>query len=329
MKTDPWGELPVPSVVGELSARRADEHARAGFFWARDAARNFLLLLQFDGDFPRTVRIPKLKGLKIEATAEGQLVFQLEDADQRDIFAELCRDIVAAAGSAENDDAAIRTAVARTWRWYHLLKGGASPLLSEEAQKGLLGELQTIELVAQRLDPGMAVEFWTGPEGLPKDFQFPGGCSIESKALHGTEQPLIRISSEWQLDTPEGEDLFLVVSDIARAVESDPDALTLKHVVDRVRQMLFDHSPSVVALFDAKLFMVGYRPEDDYSEYWWVPRGQTVFAVTAGFPRIEGGSLNPGVAKVTYAIEMAACRPFAIAIDDLLSRLEVSDVDRD
>jgi hypothetical protein len=254
MKTDPWAKLPIPAGPGEVSARRADDEARAGFFWARDYFGAYLFLLQFEGDFPRDVRLPRLKGLKIETTEYSQVLFQLEDPEQRDIFAELCRDIVNAAGSAISDDVAIRTAVARTWRWYHLLKGEASSVLSDDAQKGLMGELKTIELLSGRIDPAEVVEFWTGPLGEAKDFQFPGGAGVESKALHGRDQPLIRISSEWQLDNAEGGDLFLVVSDIARAAASDSDALTLHDVVDRVRAMLFSRAPSVVDAFDSSDF---------------------------------------------------------------------------
>lgn len=329
MKTDPWADLPIPSGSRQVSARRIDELARSGFYWARDPEGNYLLVLTFQGDFPHDVRLPQLKGLRIGVTDQGALLFRLEDPEQRDIFAELCRDIINAAGPAESDDVAIRTAVARTWRWYHLLKGESRSVLSEEAQKGLMGELLVIELLVRRIDPGTAVEAWTGPLGEPKDFEFAGGVSVESKALHGTEQPLIRVSSEWQLDTPDGGELFLVVSDIARGVEADTEANTLHDIVSRVRRMLVDRAPSAIDLFDSKLFMIGYRPEDDYSEYWWVSRGMTAFAVTEGFPCIAGGQLRDGVVKVLYAIEMAACRPFAIEIEHLLDRLEVDDGSRD
>ena len=106
---------------------------------------------------------------------------------------------------------------------------------------------------------------------------------------------------------------------------SKRDALTLTHVVDRIRSALQESAPSAVEAYDSKLFASGYRPEDDYSDYWWDLGDLLPFEVTGDFPRIEASALPDGVEKVTYNVTLSDCVAFQMDLQGLLHELESTD----
>ena len=169
------------------------------------------------------------------------------------------------------------------------------------------------------------VECWRGPLGEPKDFMLPGHVAVESKAIRGVDAPFVQISSEWQLDRSGIERLFLVVAQVTRSAESEPESLTLTDVVNRVRKKIFDHSPAELGAYDSRLLAAGYLPKDDYSDYWWAFDELLPFEVTPDFPRVEGTDLPEGVERVTYNVTLAGCTAFRLDLPDLLDRLESPD----
>ncbi len=326
MTSDPWAEIPRPRSAGELSARRVDENVAADFFWARDSAGRFMLLLQHAAEFPSDLRFPKLRGVEIARAviSDGRrhLRFILTDSDQKDIFSELCRDIVAAAGATESADDSIRAALTRMWRWHHLLRSRGGGLLTEEQQKGLIGEILFIEFVSQRMGISQVMESWEGPLGGAKDFLFPRGTAVESKSSRGTDERFLHISSEWQLDMANIAALFLSVADVSRSTKSDSSAHTLTAIVDRLRNAVVGSAPQSLLALESRLYAAGYRPEDDYEEYWWAIAGLEFFEVGPGFPRVEGSRLPEGLERVTYRIQLKSCSGFSIEPDRVLNRFE-------
>lgn len=320
--TDPWTDLSAPPSTSALSARRVDARIRAPFFWAMDAEARCILLLQHECAFPKGLRVPKLTGITMSRTdvgeGRGQLLFRLEDDELRDIFGELCQDLVSVAGAAETDEVALTISVSRTWRWHHLLRGGGGKLLGPEQQKGLLGELLTIEALSAAVSYQVVLESWTGPLGEPKDFLLPDSIAIECKAVRGVEQPFVQISSEWQLDSSEVHRLFLVLAALERGADADPNCFTLDDVAARVRTSVAESAPEAVPMLDSRLFAAGYRPEDDYSEYRWAGGLTSAFEVAGGFPRVEGATLPTGVERVSYRLSVGACATHEVDLDDVV-----------
>lgn len=107
--------------------------------------------------------------------------------------------------------------------WQRLLKPAAS--LSEEALRGLFGELTVLKLLAER-NPVYAVDAWTGPEGHVHDFETPNG-DIEVKATK-REGRAVEISSLSQLDSLADSPLSLV----RLRVENTPAGQTIGEMVD-------------------------------------------------------------------------------------------------
>jgi hypothetical protein len=155
--------------------------------------------------------LPTLKNLevKFQTLPGGPILYiRLKDASQYELFETLCRDVVAAGEMASTEVEALGRAISRTFRWHFLLRGGKADVLPEEAQKGLIGELQILMLLINGLGPKTALSAWTGPSGAPKDFELRWDC-IEVKSRSGASQPYIKIANEHQLSDVDNRRLWL------------------------------------------------------------------------------------------------------------------------
>jgi hypothetical protein len=333
MSDDPWKGIKPPSSVGVLNSRRVDAEGRWDFFWARGMDRRCLLVLRHSVDAKPAGRLPRVKGIEV-ALAPGvsdddawALTFRLEDAAHRDIFHHLCRDIVSSADNASSEPEAVSRALARTWRWHHLLRGGKDGRLSEEEQRGLMGELLVLEeRLLPNLSPLDAVAAWRGPLGAPKDFEV-DRVSLEVKARRGAARPFISISSEHQLDASGSDQLFLQVVEVDRALVDSSDGESLTHVATRIRDHIASRDPGAVSGFEAVVNASGFKWEADYSDALWVRGGSSTYQVDSDFPGISAGQLATGITNVRYALSLQECEPFLVGEDSLPQSLRLFDAD--
>lgn len=314
---DPWGGIAAPPAqAARINARRVTQTSPWGLYWAVDADRNALLILQHSGTIRRSRRLPKLRGLRVEVQpAEGgsdeRIVIRLTDSDQRDIFLRFCRDIVDATKLAQTEEQAVERFLARTWRWHRLLQGGRDSRLGDDAQRGLIGELLVLEghllPVLGALD---SVRCWTGPLDAPHDFEI-SDIHIEAKA-QGSATPRVVVSSEHQLELGSAERLFLHVVEVTTAAEGGPRAFTVVDIVNRIRVELAGLDMAAVDLFEQRLDAVGFDWTDDYSEKLWLVGQESLFEVREGFPRLTPAMVPGGVANVRYTISLPDCEAFRV-----------------
>lgn len=317
MTDDPWEGIAVSGREGPFPARRVSAGGRWNFFWARDHDGNNLLLLLHAPQSVTAEPLPKLKGVSVElASAGGEraLVVRLEDAAHKDIFRTLVLDLIAAAEKATDEAAAVAIAVRRTWRWHHLLRGGASGKLGEDEQKGLLGELIVIEhRLRPHVSPARAMDSWVGPLGAAKDFRL-GRLALEAKASRGSAIPFVRISSEQQLSSADCDALYLHVVELTRdhSGGSTSNSVSIASVVEALRRWIGAVDPDVLPLLDAKLASAGVDDPESYEEDRWVLGRTRLFRVTDDFPRVTPENTAQGVRGVKYSVDLSACEPFAV-----------------
>lgn len=300
----PWDRL----SIGD--ARRVNGSGRFDFFWI--VLEDFVpaLALKLATVELPDHRIPKLRSLDMRyRLVDGvqALVLSLTDRSLSETFITLCLDVVGAGEAGGDADQALMFALNRTRRWHYLLRGGASEELSTEEQCGLVAELAFLRSVADAKGPQFAIEGWKGPEGAPKDFEFPGAC-VEVKARRAAAKPYVAISSEDQLADVAGARLFLNVTNVASAVGGD--GLTLHEHVEMVSTLL-KPSPFALARFEELLMSVGYDAMHRYEDRRWTIGAGQVFEVLDGFPRLQT-PLPVGVTNVRYLIALSACMPFEL-----------------
>lgn len=323
---DPWEEIQTPSAVNSVNALRVNAGIPWGFFWARDIDGKCILFLQHNIDSSPQDHLPKLKGMEVcisEGSKEDEriLVFRLLDFSFRDIFHKLCVDIIDRSSVVSSEREAVSVAVARTWRWHHLLRGGGNGLLSPEEQKGLLGELFVLEKYILPIIPTFdALVAWQGPLGSPKDFEI-GRVSIEAKARRGGARPFISISSEHQLDDSGVDALYLYVVELDRATSGSPCGFRISDVIDRIRDQISEADHAALEKFESLILATGFRWEDDYSDFLWVEGSGFLYKVAEGFPRISASNILQGVRDVKYNISLPECRQYAVENQELETEL--------
>jgi hypothetical protein len=250
------------------------------------------------------------------------LAFRLLDAEHSDIFQQLCRDIVESSRPANSEREAVEIALARTWRWHHLLRGGNDGRLSPEEQKGLLGELLVLERhLLTNLPARDAVAAWRGPLDAPRDFEI-GRIGVESKARRGDASAYVHISSEHQLDDSGLDALFLHVAEFARASSDDANAFDVIAVAARVRSAVERLDAGALDLFEGSLLATGFVWDDDYADSRWTGGDSRLYRVAPEFPRISPLGLAAGITAVRYSLSLAACDPFVVAHDALHAMLK-------
>lgn len=326
MSEDPWKGINVPNTANAISARRVNSDIQWGFFWARGLDGQCLFAIQHCAASTPRARFPVLRDIEITDAdwVDGNsrvLIFKLIDSSQRDLFRQLCLDIVSCAAGANTEREAVLLAVARTWRWHHLLKGGSDSLLSLEEQKGLIGELLVLERhILQQLPPADAIAAWRGPLGSPKDFEI-GRVCIEVKARRGAGTPQVAISSESQLDGSGIEALFLYVVDLDRAPSGTIGRFTLSDLVTRIQNTISGSDEAAREVFEGLVVAAGFRWSDDYSDLGWIEGAHHIYHVRDGCPRITASQIPQGVSEVRYSISLVSCEPYAV--DDAKLEAEI------
>lgn len=312
----PWSGL----EPGKIDTRRVDASARWNWFWAVMPRADVTLVLQLT-DLPKPPPdLPKLRNLEIrfQTLPGGPILYiRLKDSAQIELFETLCRDVMAAGELAETEAEALERAIGRTFRWHYLLRGGKPEVLSEEAQKGLIGEIEVLKLLIATLGAKPALTAWTGPSGAPKDFELRVDC-IEVKARRGASQPFVKITSEHQLADVPDRRLWLGVLAVDKV--QSPHGQTLTEHVDEVTDLLERTEPSAIMDWDLHLADAGYDVLHDYSAWRWIISPPEFHAVAEGFPRIAA-PVPLGVAGVTYALALSACAPFRTDWGSMRSKL--------
>lgn len=333
MSNNPWHHIEPPSSIHTANARRIDAGLPWDFFWARAADGRVMLTLQHAASSSPGSRLPRIQDIDVTLSASDEhgtrtLGLKLQESSLRDLFHTLCLDIVSATEHAVSEADAVNTALQRTWRWHHLLRGGRSDLLSAEEQRGLIGELLVLERYLLPLLPAsVAVEAWRGPLDSPKDFEV-SLLAIEAKARRGSSRPSVAISSEHQLDSTGLNSLYLHVVELSPAPETTSESFSVSAVANRIRERIMADDPGSVGIFDGLLTAAGLVSEHDYSSSCFVEGRSQVYIVGGGFPRITATDILPGLERVSYSIMLDTCELFEIAHDDLrnaLARLGESD----
>lgn len=309
MKTEsPWHNLATPQV-GALSAKRADSHHPFDFYYAVNAESQLMLVLKLGSAVFHDQDLPHLKGLRalwIDKTHELHLV--LAKAQDVDIFALLCKDLITFTSGAQSDADCIELLCTRLLKWQRLFTRGGPRFLDAHEIRGLFAELSFFQQeLLPRFGPA-AVQEWKGPSGFPQDFAVDNKVFEIKSHLVGSPQS-VRISSPSQLWV-DSTNLYLCVYHLA---EGSAGGRCLGALVDELTTAL-GVSAFAADEFEEKLASLGYLDLPEYRSQMFTLVKLDTFTVANDFPRIIPSKLMPGIQEVTYSIQLAALSPFETTI---------------
>lgn len=324
------GEEPA-SPTGMQRIRLDTESAIDVFaciFWP--SRRPGILIEGAGAQRPVDGRIPSCRGVRTvhEVVEAGEartiLRIMLDDDRLLAIFAVLSADLIGTAITQQTVSEALRRCIDRLCMWQILFERVPAEGLSEESQRGLLGELLTLEtLLMARLDPLAAVTAWVGPDPAHQDF-IHAGTAIEVKTSLAKRHARIFIANEKQLDERPHEALVLAhlrMDESASLGQSVPMAVT------RLREALAS-DPAAAREFDNRLMLGGYLDlhEPLYVSNRWRVSSSLYYRVEGEFPRLTEANLPSGVGDIRYSIVADDLGGYEITVAQALELLVADHV---
>ena len=148
----------------------------------------------------------KLKDIKIETLPDDRdktkkfLLILLLNKQHKDIFSTLCEDLIFGVSQVITEQTLVEKLLERLAKWQSLFEKVGKQGLSDEAQRGLYGEIYFLRFFLNNTsDKNYCLKSWLGPEKSIQDFQY-SNWAVEVKTTHGNNHQKIHITSERQLD---------------------------------------------------------------------------------------------------------------------------------
>lgn len=258
--------------------------------------------------------LPVFKGLDIvkrdaisDKPDRASLFVILKGSRFADLFSILIEDIATELLAIRDEQQALSLTVTRLVEWQQFAQQGDKDGLSEEAQRGLYGELY---LLLHHLLPNMGprgVMSWKGFSANQQDFYI-GKTALEVKTAIAKQHQKLSISSERQLDGAFFDKLYLYHLSMDEVQQSSH---TLPAIVQDIQHLL-KSDPQASQYFDDGLYEAGYLDEHAkmYKLAGYEIREENLFTVEGEFPRIVEKDLRLGVGDVKYSINVAECKHF-------------------
>jgi len=315
-----WKQLEA-DYVGEGVYTRLDLNHEKGIRMAiLSPGKNRAIMIEINPGEEQILSPPRWKGLGYQMMTFGStltsevnhLVLSEEGTEYRLVFTALCSDIIRTVELSDRGSRAQRLKLCFD-RWSRFFEKYVDDGLSAEEQRGLFGELLTLELLIEHGFPVIeAVTSWKGSQGCHQDF-FHRGVAIEVKTTITKEPRMVAVSNEIQLDDRGLEALFLLVLTIQ---QHDGGPRTLPDLVKNVLERL-EADSGALFIFESNLIGAGYLHSDSdrYNKRYGIKKTE-VFKVGEGFPRII--DIDPGVGDLYYRVVISTCQSFSIELDQAL-----------
>jgi hypothetical protein len=238
-------------------------------------------------------------GLRLSRAADPGgmlLVLSLEEPSQRDLFAEVCSDVVRALARSEDEGETelLPELGARLAAWRAFLRDQSGSLSRHEAV-GLIGELLFLEQLIARIPN--ALSLWKSPDDGLQDFEN-NSHALEVKTSLGSARQL-HVSVLDQLD-PAGLASLHVAH--LRLVEQ-ADGVTLVQLAERIAGQLA--SDRERRTFSNSLLRRGLAPGTDAAlgpSVRYVGCGY--YEVRSGFPYLSRSTVPLGIVDAAYQIDV-------------------------
>lgn len=324
---DPWENL---EILGRLYGIR-QENTNQKLYWCKEE-NNGNRCLFFRMRDPKTItppanRLPSIEVIKFQIKQRDYryLCIELTDQSYKDIFYEFCNLLISSCIEETRESAALDVLIQKSWRWQSLLTKQNAKKLSDESQKGLIGELYFLnEFLFPIFQENESISSWYGPTGSSKDFEF-SSFQVEIKSKRSGAKPSIRISSADQLEIIPNTSLFMAVFGIDKNNSEQSKSLT-QWIKDTVEKIYNSDFIGCLQDFYDVLDESGYREDQDpyYQDQKWDIKEIKFFEITEAFPRIVASKIPTSLLNVNYSIDMNAVSPFEISKEKLLEFLNAA-----
>lgn len=327
-----WNELETEAqgIAGSGILKRmiAPDSACTIFLGVQRPSLNRLFMLQAPRNLmPLREEVPEFRGFDLtvqltgeEADTHATFMLSATDRTYNEVFSAMVENLYQGVRECLDDRQIVRTFMDRLLQWQEFFEKNDINGMSEEAQRGLYGELYFLRknLFSASENYTAGVMSWTGPKNRQHDFQF-GDIAVEVKTSNAKQHQKLLISSEQQLDESLIGSLFLYHLSLS-SVENHPD--TLPSLITDIRNTLLPIYKASSA-FEAALLERGYLNTHAwiYGKTGYVIREENMFRVAEDFPRLTERDLPTGVGDLTYSISVSECKKFIVSLGEAMTQI--------
>lgn len=268
----------------------------------RDRSENIGLMIPISEEELRKFR-PDTRSATLRLTSHGidgaqHIRLALTEPRQEKIFATFVDEILSTLKKDPSTPASTVSSMLQRWR--DLFKESHKPITwSREQDLGLLCELEVLLALYQKQTPSL-LERWTGPEGLPHDFELETE-SLECKATSSMNGLKVTINGVAQLNPTPGKELRLIV----RSYAENPDG---EVSVSKLLKQIQDLHEIDIDILIRKLQKIGCPIFDDNSASYFTrydPVDSFEFRVNDEFPRITNIGPAERIQQVSYLLDLS------------------------
>jgi hypothetical protein len=257
------------------------------------------------------------ENLSIEYYREKNLiVLQLSDSDFNDLFDDLILSLYHGIKSISKVEEYSNQFIQAFFRWSEFFEDKKSDMLSEEAIKGIMGELLVLKLLitaTNKPEINFLLKAWTGLYDKGNDFELESkNLEVKTKSPSGVD---VRISSEFQLEVSLGKGLELFVVSLLS------DFIVGIHIGDlilEIKKLVQESSGDNTILWKAlSQKNITAKNVSQYDRYRFKPVNWVSYnCAYENFPKLSRSNIPEEINGLKYTLRTNLLIPFIIEQND-------------
>jgi hypothetical protein len=253
------------------------------------------------------------ENLSIEYFREKNLiVLQLTDNDFYDLFDDLILSLYHGIKSIRQVDEYSNHFIQAFYRWSEFFEDKKSDLLSEDAIKGIMGELLILKLLITKPDKpeiNSLLKAWTGPYDKGNDFELDcKNIEVKTKSPSAID---VKISSEFQLEKSAGKELELFVVSL---LSDFTVGIHIGNLILEIKKLVQESSGDIAFLWKAlSQKNITAKNVSQYDRYRFKPVNWVSYnCADDNFPKLCKSNVPPEVSCLSYVLKTNLLKSFII-----------------
>lgn len=244
------------------------------------------------------------------------IVIQLTDNNFYDLFNDLIISLYHKIKQISNVNEYSKELVQTFYKWSEFFDDRKSDLLSEEAIKGLFGELLVLKILIMerdRIEINFILNSWKGPYDKATDFELENkDLEVKTKSPTGVD---VKISSEFQLEVSQGKGLELFVVSL---LSDFTVGIHIKDLILEIKKIVQEYSGDSSILWKAlSQKNITAKNVSEYDRYRFKPINWISFnCADENFPKLSRSNIPVEISGLKYTLRTNLLSSFIIEQND-------------
>lgn len=308
-----WSGLSENSVTSGFRSLRISADCICEFFLGVNKEGKRCLILALPDNKHLDFKGVHKENLSIEYFREKNLiVLQLADIDFNDLFDDLILSLYHGIKSFKLVDEYSNHFIQAFYRWSEFFEDKKTDLLSEEAIKGIMGELLILKMLITapgRPEINSLLNAWTGLYDKGNDFELESkNLEVKAKSPTGLD---VKISSEFQLEIQPGKGLELFVVSL---LSDFTEGTHIRDLILEIKNLVQESSGDNAILWKAlSQKNITAKNLGQYDRYRFKPINWVSYNCAAeDFPKLSRLNIPKAISGLKYTLRTNLLASFII-----------------